>query len=416
MTDIPAWLKSMEHGALGEARARAFLLQRFWVLSRSVDVEGADYLIQRRLTGTTFLDLEAPRLGVVQVKFIQDSGTAIKIPQSYVVDSAGKSYGEFFLLVCSGKEDDQQMFLLTAKDIATEFDRAILTKKDGSETPVFSIGGKALLALANFKVVQESLKLDKIEHALSRADLRDNRRFLYRSGYVKPEKDQIDHDYLLPLENGWGDIRSEFYENKMQLRSTMFQLEELLEAAGKIIVSTDPDDAIRIYEDDIAPHIGGGATYKTSLSVICEAFDDDDFQANVKLHKDRLAAIRSLGLEGAYFALIETYSAEVARQIAPLISAGVTVVKVKTTYDPETLTRPSIRVSLSTATTDRSLVLKSEKGRQTLAVNISSIVQACAGLSKEEAAVKVEKQAWQLRQPFVAALDEVYLGEDLVAC
>jgi hypothetical protein len=267
MTDIPPWLKSMEHGALGESRARAFLLQRFWVLSRSVDVDGADYLIQRRLTGATFLDLEAPRLGVVQVKFIQDGGTAIKIPQSYVVDSAGKPYGEFFLLACSGKEDDQQMFLLTAKDIAAEFEKAIRTKKDGSETPVFSIGGKAFLALANFKVVRESLKLDKIEHALSRADLSDNRRFLFRSGYVKPEKDHIDHDYLLPLENGWGDIKSEFYKNKMQLRSTMFQLEELLEAAGKIIVSTDPDDAIRIYEDDIAPHIGGGrATRQAYLS------------------------------------------------------------------------------------------------------------------------------------------------------
>lgn len=43
------WIKSMENGALGEARARAFLMERFWVLERSVDVEDADFLIQRRL-------------------------------------------------------------------------------------------------------------------------------------------------------------------------------------------------------------------------------------------------------------------------------------------------------------------------------------------------------------------------------
>lgn len=55
------WLKSMENGALGEARARAFLMERFWVLERSVDVEGADFLIQRRLTGQNFLDHDPTR-------------------------------------------------------------------------------------------------------------------------------------------------------------------------------------------------------------------------------------------------------------------------------------------------------------------------------------------------------------------
>jgi hypothetical protein len=47
MTEAAPWLKAMENGALGEARARAFLMERFWVLERSVDVEGADYLVHR---------------------------------------------------------------------------------------------------------------------------------------------------------------------------------------------------------------------------------------------------------------------------------------------------------------------------------------------------------------------------------
>jgi len=45
--DLPAWLKAMGNGALGEARALAFLLDRFWVLERSVDVQGADLIVQR---------------------------------------------------------------------------------------------------------------------------------------------------------------------------------------------------------------------------------------------------------------------------------------------------------------------------------------------------------------------------------
>ena len=31
----------MQNGALGEARTKAFLLDRFWILERSVDIHGA---------------------------------------------------------------------------------------------------------------------------------------------------------------------------------------------------------------------------------------------------------------------------------------------------------------------------------------------------------------------------------------
>lgn len=52
----PAWLKRMENGSVAEARTRAFLMDRFWILERSVDVQGADFIIQRRLTSKNLLD------------------------------------------------------------------------------------------------------------------------------------------------------------------------------------------------------------------------------------------------------------------------------------------------------------------------------------------------------------------------
>ena len=58
----PPWLRSMENGAIAEARTRAILLDRFWVLERSVDIDGADFIIQRRLTGKTLFDPNPPRL------------------------------------------------------------------------------------------------------------------------------------------------------------------------------------------------------------------------------------------------------------------------------------------------------------------------------------------------------------------
>lgn len=38
----PSWLKRMENGTIAEARTKAFLMDRFWILERSVDIQGTD--------------------------------------------------------------------------------------------------------------------------------------------------------------------------------------------------------------------------------------------------------------------------------------------------------------------------------------------------------------------------------------
>jgi hypothetical protein len=140
MSDTPAWLKAMENGGLGEARAKAFLLDRFWVLERSVDTEGADYLIQRKLTQRNFMDHDPPRLGVVQVKFIQDDGTALSLHRHYVCDADGQPYGEFFLLVLTGREDKKKSYLLSAAEVMREFVKRI----DDDGRVFLRIGGAKL--------------------------------------------------------------------------------------------------------------------------------------------------------------------------------------------------------------------------------------------------------------------------------
>lgn len=90
----PPWLLAAEHGALGEARAKSLLLERFWVLERSVDVHGADFLIQRRLLGTHILKRDSPRFGVIQVKFVQDGRTPIRVPSDHVRDEGATCYEE----------------------------------------------------------------------------------------------------------------------------------------------------------------------------------------------------------------------------------------------------------------------------------------------------------------------------------
>ena len=40
--------KREENGKKGEARTEAFLLDSFWTMKRSVDVDGADFLVQEQ--------------------------------------------------------------------------------------------------------------------------------------------------------------------------------------------------------------------------------------------------------------------------------------------------------------------------------------------------------------------------------
>lgn len=42
MDNCPMWLKSMQNGSIGEMRTKAFLIDRFWILERSVDIHGGD--------------------------------------------------------------------------------------------------------------------------------------------------------------------------------------------------------------------------------------------------------------------------------------------------------------------------------------------------------------------------------------
>lgn len=132
----PAWLKAIENGAIGEARAKAFLLDRFWVLERSVDIDGADFIIQRRLTNKNLLDRQAPRLGVVQVKFFGTSITQHFVHREYAVDETDNPRDEFFVLCFTGNEENPRSFLISAKDLLEQFPKVKKRTMMVSEYPL----------------------------------------------------------------------------------------------------------------------------------------------------------------------------------------------------------------------------------------------------------------------------------------
>jgi hypothetical protein len=406
MIDAAPWLKTMENGGLGEARAKAFLMDRFWVLERSVDVEGADYLVQRRLTAQNFMDRDPPRLGVVQVKFIQDGGTSISIHKSYVCDDKGHPYNEFFLLVFTGREDHEKAYLLSARDIVDTFSQV----SDGRVTRL-RLGGNKLIANSNFEVTKKRAALDRIEHALCNSDFLANRRFLGSTGYVKISRDHIDEDYLKPLDNCYADIQEQFFKSKKQLQSALFDVQDVAEAMQKILRSTDPIEAAKIFEDDIAQYIDGYG--RLALGSGRDFGFDEDFVDAVKNHKARLEKLRVLGLTGNYFKVLDDLEAAFIKCIADE-AFDAEAIKVVVVYDEDTLGDCDIRVSAAAQGT-QTKVKRSQKGRHVASFNLKTELPNFSKTEPKDRAELIRKQMWQLRRPIHGEIDRLYLGEDLVA-
>lgn len=86
MTDTQTRIQ--QNAALGASLTECILLKSFWVLKRSVDIDGADFLIQQR---DDALGHSRPRplaLGLVQAKFFEE-GTRVRIARPYVEDQDG---------------------------------------------------------------------------------------------------------------------------------------------------------------------------------------------------------------------------------------------------------------------------------------------------------------------------------------
>ncbi len=134
---------------------------------------------------------------MVQVKFIQDGDTYVKVQKEYVTDRHGSPYSEFFLIVFTGREDDQRSFLLSSRDMLNEFEEI-----DNDGKAILRLCGAKLIDGSNYEITQRKHALDQIEHALKNADFLANRRFIGGTRYVKLSPDQIDHDLTMPLDNG----------------------------------------------------------------------------------------------------------------------------------------------------------------------------------------------------------------------
>ena len=114
MTDTQ--LRIQQNAALGASLTEATLLKKFWVLKRSVDIEGADFLVQQRN-----VDLERTRdrpiqLGLVQAKFFEGNNQ-VRIAKSYVEDQNGPRPDFFALLHTQSESGETTSYFFSASEI-----------------------------------------------------------------------------------------------------------------------------------------------------------------------------------------------------------------------------------------------------------------------------------------------------------
>lgn len=243
MSNFPGWLKSIQNGSIGEIRTKSFLMDRFWILERSVDIESVDFLIQRRLYGKNILDQCAPRFGVVQAKFSQDEKTVHRINKEHILGKDGNPHIEFFLIVHTGDEEDQKMFLLTAKDISEDF-HVNADKK-------YEVSSRIVFASSNYRITSKKTSLDRIENSIQCAEFYKNRSFIF-SGLTSaiPDFDAMLPEFKEEIGDDWSaDIPALFKERKKEAFGAMLQIEKIHALLKGFAESIDPLEACCIAQE-----------------------------------------------------------------------------------------------------------------------------------------------------------------------
>ena len=112
------------NGNAGESRTAGLLQPGFWLLTRSPDVDGTDFLIQEPADGIEALRARSRKIeafGIVQVKYFEGRN-AVLIAREYVLDGDDPR-PEFFAILHTDSEHEESIhYFFTAKEISTIFE------------------------------------------------------------------------------------------------------------------------------------------------------------------------------------------------------------------------------------------------------------------------------------------------------
>ena len=171
--------KREENGRLGEALTEAVLLKRFWVLDRSADVDGGDFLVQKRHNSLQELRQSTKKidsLGIVQSKFFEGQNR-VEIKSHYVIDD-NEPREDFFCFIFTEDEYGEDVcYFFTAHDIVIHLDLST-----NGEVYYFAILESR--KYESFKGLKKKVILDKIENGMLKVEMSRNKEFLKQASFV----------------------------------------------------------------------------------------------------------------------------------------------------------------------------------------------------------------------------------------
>jgi hypothetical protein len=271
------------------ARLRALLLERLTVLTRSVDTNGADFLVELR-GGGRFSDELAPRLGIVQAKFAQDDATSHDIAPAYATDD-GTPIEEFFVLVTVGNEDSITYHLLTGSGVGA----LPRVRRKGKEMHVLSAKDRK-----PFRKRKVSGILDRIERSLQSGTEAQNERFLRSVNIPDFElrRGALAATWLLPIPNEHGYIPDIVYRLRVALRTQLYAFDSIVDAISRLIKATNATDCVTALDDLLANRSvkvqAPGARIRFELSRVEE--ERAQLAQAVRTHSARTKALRKARL------------------------------------------------------------------------------------------------------------------------
>lgn len=303
-------MKNVDNGSIGEIRTKAFLIDRFWILERSIDIHGADYIIQRKLSEQNILDKIPPRFGVVQVKFMQDENTSHYIHSDYVLNVGGEPRREFFLMIHTGDETNNKKYLISADEIKNDFKVCSVGKNSGK----YYIPGTVLRS-SKYEVTNNKGALDRIEHTIRLADFASNRTFLFRTVPSLFTKEEIDYDFTRPLPTNEGiDIPNAFRKLKRQLSSIIFEVEEVSDKIKVALETTNPLDTIGVIKDLLKEH--GLFDYPID--------NLEQIELAAKEHEAKHNCLKEIGVLDNYCDIRRKIESDTIEFLEPIIEEGFT--------------------------------------------------------------------------------------------
>lgn len=289
---IEPWLKSMQNGGIGEARTKSLLMDRFWILERSVDIDGADFLIQRRLNNKNILDYNFS-LGVVQVKFYQDKSTTQHIAKSYVFNSM-EIRKEFFLIIHTGMEENKKIYFLTSEDISTF--------SLNSDNKYKISGTKVLIDQFDYTNRTKEL-LDKIEIVLETTEFKKNRLNLEYFLNIQINENDILKDFDFPISNSILNIKETFFEYKEKIRTELWNLEDIINEYQKAINTNNPREFYNKVIEDIHEDY-------PNIDIELKNLSHEDFYNAIEEHENKLRKLKSLNKDKEYLTIYKILSQE----------------------------------------------------------------------------------------------------------